>query len=1087
MCNDGKYGKLKYMALLQKAVNNQVDMITIELDDVEMFCKKEALAPDSDMGDSRAQLLQSIEQLVGAIELHVPRYQGFFYEICDIEQPARDENYTDEASATRVRNAVQDWRERLNAKDAAGGLDKAMGVPAKLKNPWSVRFKPRSSASSMSMRQIRGDSVGQLVQLDCLVVSVQQVKPKVQIVTYHCETCGCEVFQSVEADTYTPPKECPSTKCKENKQSGNLHRMVRSCAFTRHEEAGFGGLCGFPRFRQRLLHEHVTLEDEVLLDSALDLLLVLLPFRNVKPGQGSRDLWRATCHGDVACVERILQQPQDPDGFDHQGKTPLLGACANDLAEVVGLLLEAGADRNRAATVRANGTVLRRITPLGVAAHEGHMEIAQLLLQAGADPDKAALGGTTPLHMACNNGHLEVARLLLEAGADKDKAVSDTTSLGMASRGGHLAIVRLLLEAKADKDKVGRPEGMTPIWLASREGQAEIVQMLLLGGADKSKVCGPLHAAPLWVACRQGHLEIARLLVEAGAVKDQAASDGTTPAEIGRRNGYPTIAKLLWTGELVKVQELAEHVPAGGIPRTMTVQAEGDLTRMVKPGQSITLTGVFFPQDLPYVMRMRQQSTQKMFIEAHHFQKHKSGYSETVADEGALENKIAEAKKRGSLYEAASKSIAPEIFGHQDLKKALLLVLIGAPTKQMKDGLKIRGDIHTLMMGDPGVAKSQLLKQVTYIAPRSVYTSGKGSSSAGLTASVNRDNSTGDVTLEGGALVMADCGVCCILALVIPESESRQGCGVKPPTDQGIDEFDKMDEKDRTAIHEVMEQQTISIAKAGVTTTLNCRTTVLAAANPVYGRYNPYKSPVENIDLPAALLSRFDLVFLLLDTVDGDRDKQLSKHVADVRSKYQKQEADDNPNADADDVLNLGFKPFDHKTMRAYIKKAKSFDPFLDKTLLTEMCDAYVSIRDDEKRDGLEAKKSYTTPRTLLAIARLSQAHARARFSERVERQDFEEAMRLMKASKESIELSMPAKRGENPMNIVYDIIVDLSRRDAARKTDGWVELAHVVSMAGHKALPEELVLEAVNTWCSLSAMNMNPEKTMIQFAVPEA
>ncbi|CAE7762222.1 MCM7, partial [Symbiodinium sp. CCMP2456] len=305
------------------------------------------------------------------------------------------------------------------------------------------------------------------------------------------------------------------------------------------------------------------------------------------------------------------------------------------------------------------------------------------------------------------------------------------------------------------------------------------------------------------------------------------------------------------------------------------VQAEGDLTRMVKPGQSITLTGVFFPQDLPFAMRMRQQSTQKMFIEAHHFQKHKSGYSETVADEGALENKIAEAKKRGSLYEAASKSIAPEIFGHQDLKKALLLVLIGAPTKQMKDGLKIRGDIHTLMMGDPGVAKSQLLKQVTYIAPRSVYTSGKGSSSAGLTASVNRDNSTGDVTLEGGALVMADCGV------VVSKLRS---------TDQGIDEFDKMDEKDRTAIHEVMEQQTISIAKAGVTTTLNCRTTVLAAANPVYGRYNPYKSPVENIDLPAALLSRFDLVFLLLDTVDGDRDKQLSRHVADVRSKYQKQE-----------------------------------------------------------------------------------------------------------------------------------------------------------------------------------------------------
>jgi len=745
---DGRFGFKKYKALLRKAVNRHMDTVQIDLNDLELFCREQIQSQESQNPDM-------LESLLGDLESNALRYMKYFYEAADQEQPDKDDDFNME-NAALAKDAINRWRERSwrDRQDADGGSAQLPAVPARMKNDWEVRFKPREESKSLKLREIASTYVGSLVKLDCLVVRISQVKPKVEVVTYTCEVCGAEIFQSVEGENYTPPKECPSQRCQDNKTSGKLNCNVRTCKFVKYQE--------------------------------------------------------------------------------------------------------------------------------------------------------------------------------------------------------------------------------------------------------------------------------------------------------------------------MRVQEMSDHVPVGGVPRSINVVCYGDLTRTVLPGDAITLAGVYTPYQLPWYQARNKGTNQEMFIEAHSIKKHKHGYNEQVADEQEMNEKIEEASKKGNLYDAAAKSIAPEIFGNVDVKKALLMVLVGAPSKTMKDGMKIRGDIHTLFMGDPGVAKSQLLKQAINIAPRSVYTTGKGSSGVGLTASVVRDSQTGEVSLEGGALVLADMGVCC------------------------IDEFDKMEEGDRTAIHEVMEQQTVSIAKAGITTTLNCRTTVLAAANPVYGRYNPYKSPVENIDLPAALLSRFDLLFLLLDTVDADKDKHLAMHVCKVHSTYgggpagTKSDKVEAPGEEGD-VLGLGFKPFDGHFMRSYIRKARAFTPAITDSLQRDIVDAYVSMRDDEKRGDVDSRKSYTTPRTLLAILRLSQAHARARFSEKVERMDFEEAMRLMKVSKESVELSSPAKRDANPLDVVHDIIADLSKRVETDAADGWVDLQHVVSMAGHKALTRDMCVEAIDNWESLNILCFNPEKTMVKFMVPPA
>jgi replicative DNA helicase Mcm len=446
----------------------------------------------------------------------------------------------------------------------------------------------------------------------------------------------------------------------------------------------------------------------------------------------------------------------------------------------------------------------------------------------------------------------------------------------------------------------------------------------------------------------------------------------------------------------LRIQEKPEELPPGQLPRWIDIRVYEELVDTARPGDTVIITGVVRAvQDvLPTVGRTRVFN---ITLEVNNIEIYGKD-PETVEISPEEERLILELAKQKDIHEKIKQSIAPSIYGYDEIKEAIMYLLFGGVTKISQDGMRIRGDINVLLIGDPGTGKSQILRYVQRISPRGLYTHGRGTTAAGLTAAVLKERS-GGMVLEAGALVLADRGVC------------------------AIDEIDKMRNEDRVAMHEAMEQQSISVAKGGIVATLNARTSILAAANPALGRYDPNRTVAENINLPVTLLSRFDLIFILKDQPNREYDSKLTEHILKLHS----------------EEGGAAKTPIDPNLLRKYISYSKRIKPRITQEAMEVIRDFYLKMR--SASEFAESPVAITA-RQLESIIRLAEARARVALREEVTAEDAKRAILLMSKSLEQVGMDISTgkididiimtgkpKSLRDKLQVVIGVIVALSKQ----------------------------------------------------------
>jgi len=457
----------------------------------------------------------------------------------------------------------------------------------------------------------------------------------------------------------------------------------------------------------------------------------------------------------------------------------------------------------------------------------------------------------------------------------------------------------------------------------------------------------------------------------------------------------------------LRLQEKPEDLPPGQLPRTLNVKLIGsEIVDLARPGDHVSIVGIVraFAPSRPGIGKLR---TFILHLDANSIEV-MGKEPEARPPSPEEEEKILAIAKDPEVHRKIMNSIAPSIYGYEHIKEAIMYLLFGGVPKTLPD-ITVRGEMNTLLIGDPGTAKSQLLQYVAKIAPRGLYTSGRGTTAAGLTAAVIREKG-GSMSLEAGALVLADKGIAC------------------------IDEMDKMRPEDRVAIHEAMEQHTVSVAKGGIVATLNARTAILAAANPALGRYEPHRTVAENISLPVTILSRFDLIFVLRDVPNREADTKMTEHILEIHRR--------------------GASPVEAQIeadlIRKYVSYAKTIKPRLSKESLKHLSEFYLAMRSASEAEGSPVA---ITARQLESLVRIAEARARVALRKEVTGEDAEAAIAIMKRSLEEVGIDLSSYKVDidlimtgRPKSVRDKLHVILSVLIEMEKETGMVEKAALVS-----------------------------------------